>query len=150
MSTLEHLSVVDGTESVPAVNFGVGGAADTGMYLPLTDAVGFSTGGVNKVGILKADSAPYINGLNVGTTAVIAGIQRLSGTAANSWEDGNMGNSAELVFTPADFICANPTNGAAVGAITTSFVNMCNNANGWSQTLGSRFGTPSLCHGNSR
>ena len=22
---------------------------------------------------------------------------------------------------------------------------MCNNANGWSQTLGSRFGTPSLC-----
>ena len=107
VNAANNISVVDGTESVPAVNFGVGGAADTGMYLPLTDAVGFSTGGVNKVGILKADSAPYINGLNVGTTAVIAGIQRLSAVAANSWEDGHMGNSSQIVFTPTDMVIGN-------------------------------------------
>ena len=108
VATTTHLSVVGGSVTNPGVNFGITGTdTNTGMYRIDADTIGFATGGVQKVGVYSADAAPYINGLNVGTTAVIAGIQRLSAVAANSWEDGHMGNSEQIVFTPADMVIGN-------------------------------------------
>jgi hypothetical protein len=146
ISTLEHLSVQDGDVTNPAINFI--SDTNTGMYRVQDDTIGLSVNGEQKVTVVSSGAAPLgmIEGLNVGTTSGnVCGIQRLSAIAANSWQDGHMGNSSSLVFTPSDFLCANPTPGAGVGAITSAFVNICSNANGWNQTGGSRFGTPSLC-----
>jgi hypothetical protein len=104
VATTTHLSVVGGTVTNPAINFGITGTdTNTGMYRVAADTIGFATGGVQKVGVYSGAIAPYIEGLNVGTILNIAGIQRLSATAANSWEDGHMGNSSALIFVPSDF-----------------------------------------------
>ena len=50
----------------------------------------------------------FIKGLNVNF-----GIQRIAtiaGTISNSWEDGFMGNSAAMVFTATDMVCAEGVN----------------------------------------
>ena len=115
-STLElgisnlHISAQQGSAGNPSYNFGVTGAdTNTGMYRPTADAIGFSAGGVEKASIYAANSGNFIEGLNVGLTTNIAGIRRLSSTAVNSWEDGHMGNSELLVFTPGDFQVEGPT-----------------------------------------
>jgi len=113
VSAVNHISAHGGAAATPGYNFGITGTdTNTGMYRIAADTVGISTGSVQKMGVYPANSGPFINGLNVGTTGAIAGIRRLSGTADNSWEDGHMGNSAQLVFTPTDFIgqsAARPT-----------------------------------------
>ena len=106
----ELVSVDHGTAGGPAINFGLVGSgaaaeADTGMYRPLSDAIGFTTIGIAKVGILGSAFGPdYIEGLNVGTTASIAGIRRMSAATGNVWEDGHLGNSEALIFTPTDMV----------------------------------------------
>jgi hypothetical protein len=101
------VSVQEGSESIPSYNFGLTTVpdTDTGMFRIDHDTIGFSTGGVQKVGIFPADSGDFIEGINVGKpgSPATAGIRRLSEVAANSWEDGHMGNSAALIFTATDF-----------------------------------------------
>ena len=127
------------------------GNYDTGMYSAERNAIGFATGGTEQATIFGTGSvlpASHIIGLNVGTTAQVTGIRRLSSTAVNSWEDGNCGNSSQLVFVPSDFMIANPTHGdprAPQGAITTAFINLVGNAQDWLQTSGNRYGEPTIC-----
>ena len=100
--TTSNIAVIDGTASTPPFTFK--DDPNTGMYRIGADQIGLSTGGVQKVGVYNADSGDFIEGLNVGVRTNIAGIRRVSGTTANSWEDGFMGNSAAIVFTPSDFV----------------------------------------------
>jgi len=101
------VSVDEGSESIPSYNFGLTTVpdTDTGMFRIDTDTIGFSTGGVQKVGIFPTDSGDFIEGINVGKPGApaTAGIQRLSEDPDNSWEDGHMGNSTALIFTASDF-----------------------------------------------
>ena len=102
-----QLKLSNGSVSAPMLAFSDGshpnGTYDTGIYRVNNDAVGFSCGNSAIVGVYGTALVPFIKGLNVGQTANICGIQRLSRIAANSWEDGWMGNSAQLVFTGSDF-----------------------------------------------
>jgi hypothetical protein len=91
-----------GTVAFPVIGFQ--GDTSTGIFHDGSGVIGFATGGVKKVGIYNTIAGDFIEGLNVGISSDIAGIRRLSVTPANSWEDGHMGNSAELVFTPTDFV----------------------------------------------
>ena len=100
-----NVSAREGSSSNPSYNFGIQiGGQDDGMYRINDGKIGFSTGGVQKVGIYNADSGDFIEGLNVGTSADIAGIRRLSDVPNNSWEDGHMGNSDYILFTATDFL----------------------------------------------
>jgi hypothetical protein len=104
-----NVSVGSGTANRPMFNFGLSGVdTNTGMFQSSEDIIGLSTGNDQKVTIRAAGvlgPVGTIDGLNVGTSgaSVSAGIRRLSEVAANSWEDGDMGNSAALIFTPSDF-----------------------------------------------
>ena len=98
------VSVAAGTDAIPAINFSVAGSSSTGMYRPAADAVGFSTGGAEKVRISPPGIYYPVGGLSVGTAGNIAGIRRLSAISANSWEDGHLGNSKALIFTPSDMV----------------------------------------------
>ena len=85
------------------------GNYDTGIYRISPDNIGFSITGNQGVGIYSAAIGNFIQGLNVGTTAGrVGGIRRLSDNVDDSWEDGHLGNSAELIFTPADFKTIGP------------------------------------------
>ena len=79
------------------------GNYDTGIYRIANDAIGISCGNSSIVGVHGSNSGNFIKGVNVGQTSNICGIRRLSATPANSWEDGWMGNSTNLVFTGSDF-----------------------------------------------
>ena len=106
VATTTHLSVVGGSVTNPGVNFGITGTdANTGMYRIAADTIGFSVGDASLVSIYPSDTGNFIQGLNINLTnaGVPSGIQRLSAVAANSWEDGHMGNSSQIVFTPSDF-----------------------------------------------
>ena len=106
VATNTHLSVVGGSVTNPGVNFGITGTdANTGMYRIAADTIGFSVGDASLVSIYPSDTGNFIQGLNINLTnaGVPSGIRRLSVTAANSWEDGNCGNSEFLVFTARDF-----------------------------------------------
>ena len=108
------------------------------------NTIAFSTGGEQKVTIIPSTGAipaGMINGLNVGDgiapvpPAVVPGIRRLSVIAANSWEDGNCGNSSALVFTPIDFRNVGPvvvrpfsSYNVAPGAITNVVSGQCSAA----------------------
>ena len=59
---------------------------------------------------------------------------------ANSWEDGNMGNSKHLVFTPSDFTVGNSL---TTGASRTNFINIASTGN-WANSAGGTFGNPLL------
>jgi hypothetical protein len=96
-----------GTVGSPVIGFQ--GDTNTGIFHDGSGVIGFATGGVKKVGIYDASVGDFIEGLNVGISSNIAGIRRLSDNSANSWEDGHMGNSAELVFTPTDFVVGSTT-----------------------------------------
>ena len=76
------------------------------MYRIAADTIGFSVGDASLVSIYPSDTGNFIQGLNINLTnaGVPSGIQRLSAVAANSWEDGHMGNSERIVFTPADMV----------------------------------------------
>ena len=57
-----------------------------------------------------------IDGLNVGITTTIAGIRRISANTSNSWEDGHLGNSNALVFTPSDFTAGDSVSNVSVAS----------------------------------
>ena len=82
------------------------GTYDTGIYRAGVNALGFSGNSLEQATIYPLGGAIPIGfnaGLNIGTTTNVTGIQRLSLTAQNSWEDGNCGNSEFIVFTASDF-----------------------------------------------
>ena len=103
-----QIQLAAGTASLPMLAFSDGthptGNYDTGIYRNVADMVAFSTAGIQKVTCSNSDTTPFIKGINVGLQANIAGIRRISATAANSWEDGYLGNSEFLYFSPLDFV----------------------------------------------
>ena len=106
--TNTQIQLAAGTAALPMLAFSDAthptGNYDTGLYRNVADMVAFSTGGVQKVTCSNSDTTPFINGLNVGLQTNIAGIRRLSTTDTNSWEDGHLGNSNYLYFSPRDFV----------------------------------------------
>jgi len=104
-----NVSGRSGAANRPMFNFGLSGVdTNTGMLQSSEDIIGLSTGNDQKVTIRAAGvlgPVDTVEGLNVGTSgaSVSAGIRRLSSVAANSWEDGHMGNSTALIFTASDF-----------------------------------------------
>ena len=109
-----HLSVDGGSVGTPGVNFGITGTdTDTGIFRINANQVGVSAGGAQQLAVLNANSLNNIKGINIGTALNIGGIRRLSATVNNSWEDGFMGSSSAIVFTPTDFVCGAST--AAAG-----------------------------------
>jgi len=102
-----QIKLANGSAGVPILAFSdgthPGGNYDTGIFRANVDAVGFSARGNKIVGVYGTGLPPFIKGLNVGLTINICGIQRLSATVGNSWEDGWMGNPTQLVFTGSDF-----------------------------------------------
>ena len=106
--------------ALPILAFSDGtGTYDNGIFRAAVGAVGFSAGGDKIVGVYGTGFPPFIKGLNVGVdsffpaTLNICGIRRLSNNSRNSWEEGWMGNSRQLVFTGSDFTNVNT---AVVGA----------------------------------
>jgi len=144
------IRVEPGTVGAPSYTFNTD--LDTGMYRIAANTLGLSVQGAQAVTVASnVPPAPMIKGLNVGTTTNIGGIQRLCNDSANSWQDGHMGNSTQLVFTPSDFMIANPTHGtprAPQGALTSAFINLVGNAVNWVQTSGARYGEPTICTAN--
>jgi len=55
-----------------------------------------------------------IDGLNVGIPKTVVGIRRISVNTSNSWEDGHLGNSNAIVFTPSDFISGDGVSNVSV------------------------------------
>ena len=105
-----QLQLPSNTAALPILAFSDGsGTYDNGIFRAAVDAVGFAAGGNKIVGVYGAAAGNFIKGLNVGIDSAspggvnICGIRRLSATPANSWEDGWMGNSSQLVFTGSDF-----------------------------------------------
>ena len=103
----EQIKLANGSIREPMLAFSDGlhpnGTYDTGIYRAAINAIGISCGNSAIVEIHQTPSGSFIKGLNVGQTTNICGIRRLSNPATNSWEDGHMGNSAQLVFTGSDF-----------------------------------------------
>ena len=143
-----QVQLADGSVGEPMLAFSDGaGNYDTGIYRVQADTLGIATGGTQQVTVTSSSSAvpaTMIRGLNVGTTATggIVGIRRLSSTAVNSWEDGNCGNSSQLVFVPSDFMIANPTTGRGIPAQTQPSINLVGNGIDWLQASGGRYGEP--------
>ena len=99
-SQLQFIGGVDAT--VPVISFQ--DDTDTGIYRPHDNHLAISTGGERMLTVSKSDVAPHVRGITVGNDEEdVAGIRRLSSTTANSWEDGNCGNSSQLVFLPNEF-----------------------------------------------
>ncbi|MDC0230929.1 hypothetical protein OAK19_03100 [Aureispira] len=106
-----QIQLANGSVGFPILAFpDNSGTYDTGIYLATANAIAISGGGAGIVGIFGSNfGVNFIKGLNVGQSNDICGIRRLSATAANSWGDGHMGNSQELVFTGSDFTNVNNT-----------------------------------------
>ena len=105
-----QIQLANGSVSEPMLAF-IDGTTnyDTGMYRKNPNEIGFSCNSSEIAAVLNSNSGDFIKGLNVGTptgspSANIGGIKRLSAIAANSWEDGNCGNSEFLYFSPTEFI----------------------------------------------
>ena len=102
-----QIKLANGTAVAPMLAFSGGihplGNYNTGIYGAGSPDIAFHGGGNKTGGIYGTPVANFIKGLNIGTTSNLCGIRRLSETAANSWEDGHMGNSDQLVFTGSDF-----------------------------------------------
>jgi len=102
----------------PSINFGIDGSANTGIC----GHGGGNTGNVSLVcgGLLIGNfwdgngttSLGWSEGLNIGeaSTSAPLAITRLTSAGTNNWEDGHLGNSTELVFTPSDFTSFSPAN----------------------------------------
>ena len=106
-----QVKLANGSASEPMLAFSdvshPAGNYDTGIYRAAVNALGFSGNSLEQATIYPLGGAipPGFNaGLNIGTTTNVTGIQRLSLTASNSWEDGNCGNSEFIVFTASDFM----------------------------------------------
>ena len=97
-----HVGVQAGSATNPSYNFGVDGDSDTGIYRPSSDTIGFSVAGLQKASINATTSGSFIDGLNVGLPANIAGIHRLSAISGSGWQDGHLGNHERLYFTATD------------------------------------------------
>ncbi|MDC0230930.1 hypothetical protein OAK19_03105 [Aureispira] len=115
-----QLQLPNNTAALPILAFSDGsGTYDNGIFRADVNAVGFATGSNKIVGVYGTASGNFIKGLNVGIDSAspggvnICGIRRLSNNSRNSWEDGWMGNSMQLVFTGSDFTNVNT---AAPGA----------------------------------
>ena len=104
-----QIQLANGSVGLPILAFPDGsGTYDTGIYLATANAIAISGGGAGIVGIFGSNfGVNFIKGLNVGQSNDICKIRRLSTNATNSWEDGHMGNSQELVFTGSDFTNVN-------------------------------------------
>ena len=109
--TVGQVQLAAGTVGAPMLAFSDGthptGNYDTGIYRAGVNALGFSGNSLQQATIHALGGpfpAGFNAGLNIGTTTNVTGIQRLSLTAANSWEDGNCGNSEFIVFTASDFM----------------------------------------------
>lgn len=136
-----NIYLTNGSSSSPSYSFT--SDPNTGMYRVGADTLGFSVQSTQAVTIAGASPpVTMIRGLNVGTTTNVGGIQRLCNDSANSWQDGHMGNSTQLVFTPIDFMVANPTMSRAAGALTTSYINLVGSGLGWNVSPGGRYGEP--------
>ena len=116
----------DGSAIQPSITFEAD--LNTGIYRVGSDKIAIANGGIESLSI-DSDYMNVYKHLNVGESANIKGIRRLSSNPANSWEDGHMGNSQALFFTATDFVQLfdnNNTSGiipigrAAYGAKTTS------------------------------
>ena len=121
----EQIQLANGSVSEPMLAFSDGthpnGNYDTGIYRIANDAIGISCANSLIAGIYGSNSGNFIKGLNVGQPNDICGIRRLSNNPRNSWEDGHMGNSQQLVFTGSDFTNFNTRTGATTPfAISTS------------------------------
>ena len=120
-ATTGQIKLANGSVTAPTLAFSSGthpsGNYRTGMYRKDVNEIGFSCGGLQTGALLNSNSGDFIKGLNVGTTGNIGGIKRLSATAANSWEDGNCGNSEFLYFSPADFLSDDETRFAQPNAL---------------------------------
>ena len=96
ISATNFLSTLGGTVTIPGINFGLNADTNTGIYHIAADTVGISTGGVQRLSVSTTE-------LQIGTSGAIMSLKRLSATPANSWEDGYLGNSGFIYFTPTDF-----------------------------------------------
>lgn len=113
------LSLSSGSSANPIINFGNNQHNDyaSGIFSLegddgsiINDNICFSLDSIQTVGIFSRDinsdnsqHPEFIKGLNIGTKDNIAGIRRVCSDISYSWEDGHLGNSEELIFTPADF-----------------------------------------------
>jgi len=121
-----HVHLTQGTIDTPAIHFGLAGSdTDTGFYRIGADAIGVVGGGKLTASFWNGPSATAgfaLPGLTVGVAGVpgltnnICKIRRMSITPNNSWEDGHLGNSASLIFTPSDFTAYGPYDFAGQGA----------------------------------
>ena len=90
---------------------GVGSAAFTpnfqfgqwqGDFINITGNI--YTNAANPSGIIQSYGGGKIISGNTSTPTMGTGLIRASSTAGADWEDGHLGNSAELIFTPTDFV----------------------------------------------
>lgn len=103
--TTSNIAAIDGTAAAPPFTFK--SDPNTGVFSVASDQVGFSAGGTLQANVSSA-------GLTVGVVGTVgSSIRRLAATYANSWEDGHMGNSNQLVFTPSDFYNGSQTTSRA-------------------------------------
>ena len=128
-----QIQLANGTFSLPILAFPPD--YDTGIYLytsgVLPRGVAISGDGDLIVAVLGSNSGNFIKGFNVGQTSNICKIQRLSLIPANSWEDGHMGNSANLVFTGSDFTNNRDRNGGPIQFGVAPYTGAANGANGF-------------------
>jgi len=101
----EQILLGNGSESVCALGFQ--NSTNTGIYRVADDQIGVAVNGA-----LTANVAA--GGLTIGEVGRVGGsLKRLSAIYANSWEDGHLGNSTQLVFTPSDFYNGSQTSSQA-------------------------------------
>jgi len=113
--TSTAIEVIDGTALAPS--FAFTDSTNTGIYQTDTDNIAFSCNGRQKI-TMGSGTPPtgMIDGLNVGITTTIAGIRRISANTSNSWEDGHLGNSNALVFTPSDFTAGDSVSNVSIAS----------------------------------
>ena len=112
--TSTAIEVIDGTAVAPSFAFT---GANTGIYQTGTDNIAFSCNGRQKI-TMGGGTPPtgMIDGLNVGIPNKVVGIRRISVNTSNSWEDGHLGNSNALVFTPSDFTAGDSVSNVSVAS----------------------------------
>jgi hypothetical protein len=104
----------NGSVTRPAFAFSDGaGNFDTGLFLQAANTLGIVCAGAAHVIISNTGVAVGQSGLLFNPAI---GIRRVSAVVANSWEDGNCGNSTHLWLTPSDFGGLSQTRPVGVGA----------------------------------
>ena len=103
----EKVRINDSTTAAATPTLVLNADLDTGLFTPTANTIGFSVAGLQKASINPSTGVSFIAGLNVGLPSPSfnssTGLRRLSAIPANSWEDGYMGNSKELIILPNEF-----------------------------------------------